>query len=599
MCGIFAYLSTDTKANAAEQTLAGLKVLEYRGYDSWGVSYLSPKKTLKVEKNIGKIGTAKLESVESNQMAIGHTRWATHGGVTQKNTHPHLDPTSRVAVVHNGIIENYQALQKEIDPRKLISETDTECVAHLVAQELSGNDLTNAVQNVFEQLQGLNAVVILDAKTSQIVAIKNGSPLAIGKNNDGSLHVLASDATALAGQVTDVYYLEDGEGVVLGLGYAKLFRSNETTSKREYQFQKIEWQSFNLLAEKIDKGSAGSFLEKEILEQPSIVRKVIETGNSHPEITSKIKTAKVVYLVGCGTAYHAALTGSYLLSRFGLQKSQAYTGSEFGSFIPVIKPHDLVIFLSQSGETIDIIESAKKLVEQKIAFISITNRAGSTLQRMSSSVVLLSAGPEISVLATKSFTAKVLALLQLTMDLQATTQASNLPKQMNTTLQAFESQLQSKSRKSIRKIAQKLVKERTIFVIGRDLLYPIALESALKIKEVTYLHTEGIAAGELKHGVIALIEPGTPCFILVSQTTKHLDLATAQELKSRGALVIGIGQVESEDQVFDFQLSFSATHPSDILTHTLVMQLLALEMATHLGRDLDKPRNLAKSVTVK
>lgn len=595
MCGIFGYVGTQT--DAASKTLQGLKQLEYRGYDSWGVAVADQSGTdqsgqrIVVEKHVGKIGDAQLTTADiTSSLAVGHTRWATHGGVTERNAHPHLSMKNRLAVVHNGIIENFAELKAELLQKgyQFRSETDSEVFVLLVEEELKSAPLVEAVQRVFLRLRGLNAFVLLSLDDQQLVVVRRGSPLALGKAKDG--WYVASDASALGLYADQVYYLADNQVAVLEDTGAYLWDA-ETLQQLPLSWQPLEFQPQDL-----EKGNYPHFLIKEINEQPDVLQKV---GSAlEKELISYAKQLSgQPYFVGCGSAYHAALSASYFWPLIVGQTASAIPGSEFRYQRDVLDHNQFVTFISQSGETIDIVEHLPKLTERQVPFGAIVNRVGSSLERGSTHKVLLPAGAEQCVLATKSYTAMVAVLFLLAH--QATGSLETGKAQLRRTVTAIQTLLTPHYRtQSILPVAELLTRKDHLFVIGRGNSYPAALEANLKIKEVTYIHAEGFAGGELKHGVIALIEQGTPCLVFAPEGEEYeATISNALELKVRGAQIIGISSKPSA--AFDLHIPVDDCGLLSVLAGAVAVQLVAYEMALLLGNDPDKPRNLAKSVTVK
>lgn len=585
MCGIFGYIGKKDQAKTI--VINGLKILEYRGYDSWGVASIEGN-DLEIDKHVGKIGEYTVTETTGSNMAIGHTRWATHGGVTVENAHPHTDTERQIAVVHNGIIENYQELKKELIKKdfRFNSETDTEVFAFLIADYLKTLSFTKAVQTAFDQCQGLNAFVVLHRETEQIIALRKGSPLVIGKTADG--FVIASDSTALAVHTDQMYFVEDDEMIVVS--------KSEVKRINDQKYVEIKWETITFDSEDLSLGHYEHFMMKEIGEQPKVLQTILH--DSIDQINTYAKhLRKFNYFVGCGTAYNASLVAEYYLANIAKLKSRAIAGSEFGTFLPTVTQDDMVTFLSQSGETIDIVEHATSLNESGRNYGAIVNRIGSTLQRMSERSILLNAGPEQCVLATKSFTAKIAVLFLLA---HAKNNSLEDGKEQLAYLIKWLPEILTEQYQNefIIPTAKKLAKHSTLFVIGRGISYPTALEASLKIKEVTYIHTEGIAGGELKHGVIALIEKGTPCIVLApSDETYDAMVSNAMELKSRGAYIIGVA--EKPNEVFDVCIPVKTFRYLSVISISIVIQLLAYHTAIILGNDPDKPRNLAKSVTVR
>ncbi|MDQ5950795.1 MAG: hypothetical protein QG639_71 [Patescibacteria group bacterium] len=571
MCGIFAYVGSET--DAPQQTLEGLKKLEYRGYDSWGVAHLNSEE-LQVTKKTGKIGEASISAAHTSKIAIGHTRWATHGGITVENAHPHLNPDHTIAVVHNGVVENFAELKASLPDYPFKSETDTEVITALLSETLKTTEPLETALSVAQKLKGLNAFVTLFLKTNQIIAYKNGSPLIIGKSETG--HYLASDNTALAGIATDVLYLEDQQLAVITGGSIELF---DAKSKK----LQGKWQPLTLSADMIDKQDFPHFMIKEINEQPSVVAKLSQQSFSIP-------AKKKIVLVGCGTAYHACVAATYFLAIHKKQSAQAFSGSEFLPWRELVDADTHVVFVSQSGETIDIVEHAQWLKNNGHHFTAVVNRKDSTLARLATKVIDLAAGPEICVLATKSFTAKLVTFLSLA-GVGGTT---DIPNSIAEILKPGFKDLY------ILPAVKVLERSPHLFILGKHEMYAMAMEAALKVKESTYLHAEAFASGELKHGVLALIEKGTPVFALIPDSAAAADVTTgAQEVKARGGYLIGVGSPNNKSDVFDHYIPVGGQGLAATIPVSVVFQLIAYYTTVALGRDPDKPRNLAKSVTVK
>jgi glucosamine--fructose-6-phosphate aminotransferase (isomerizing) len=593
LCGIFAYSGRPTQA--ADLILDGLRRLEYRGYDSWGVAVKNGSGVLS-EKQVGKIGDARVELPETT-LGFGHTRWATHGGVTRANAHPHTDCSGRLAVIHNGIVENHSALRSEelADGHVFRSETDTEVVVHLLEKAVSGSNgdrgaLVESTREVFNRLEGLNAIMVLDSDSETLIAVKNGSPLVLGYG-DGA-HYVASDASALLPHTRRVTFLNDGEMVVVtpdGLQLRDL-RSGEDL---EPEVMELDWK-----IEQAELGEYPHYLIKEINEQPGIVRSIALTQTENAQrLAALVRDSFGSFFIGCGTAANAALTGQYLFSRVARKHVNFQVGSEFGYLEHFLTDRSLVIALSQSGETIDVIEPVSRAKREKgVQVAALVNTLGSTLYRLADHNVQLNAGPEKCVLATKSYMAK-LAVLTLT----AYALDGRLEQGQELLLRAadlIEEQLTDESLARAAELAERIWERDDMFLIGRGLSFPSALEAALKVKEVSYIHAEGFAGGELKHGVIALIEEGTPCVVFApNDETRGGILSGAQELKARGGYMIGVSPEPSD--AFDFHVPVGDAGDASPLVNAVPAQLLAYNLALKRGTDPDKPRNLAKSVTVK
>lgn len=612
MCGIFGYVGKNK--NAKDIVLDGLKSLEYRGYDSWGIATLKSKinppaggqrSKIIVKKRVGKIGNATIDDLPKSNFALGHTRWATHGGVTQKNAHPHLDCTSQFAIIHNGIIENYDEIKEELISKghKFISETDTEVAVHLVEENykklkskfqdsstrINQEIFLEAVRMSFNRFAGLSAIIVIDAETSVFVAAKNGSPLVIGRGLKENL--LSSDAHALLPYTKDVYFMEDGEIVLVSSNNISVTDA-VSGNKKIPIFTKLSWSLKTTV-----KGEFPHFMLKEIFEQPKVIENIInDTDIQIADFSKLIKKSYGTYLVGCGTAAYACLAGTYIFSQIAKHHINFSVGSEFGYLVDFLKSDSLILALSQSGETIDVVEAVKKAKIKGARIASLTNVLGSTLYRHSDQKLLLNAGVEKAVVSTKAFTAKLTILTLLAYHLAGKyTEGKTILKQ---SVKVLKEVLNEKNLSNIIKLAKILVKKEHVYIIGRGISYPIALETALKIKEASYIHAEGFAAGELKHGVIALIEKGTPCMaILPNDETYGATLAGCMEMKARGGFIIGISHKSHE--VFDYYLPVSDCGIATMIPSIVVSQLLGYYSAVEKGHDPDMPRNLAKSVTVK
>lgn len=586
MCGIFGMVVKEKRAINSE-ILTALKTLEYRGYDSWGVATVEGTKIC-IEKEIGKIGESVLGLTSHSTAGIGHTRWATHGGVTRENAHPHLSFDERFAVVHNGIIENYLELKEKLKTKipNLVfkSETDSEVFAHLLAFYAQSLSASEAFLKSLSEIKGLNALVVLDKENDNILAYRHGSPLVFGQSSEG--YFFASDAIALLPFTKKVYFIADDEVFVAD----KLF---SLVTKKE---KEINWQRLELEAESLTKDGFDFFMEKEINEIPAVIERLHTTYKTQEKpLLTLLNQFEEFALIGCGTAYYAALAGQYLLAQSGF-KAMAYSGGEASYFLKNLKKTTLPIFLSQSGETIDLLEQVNLLKKKNRKIFAMVNRISSTLDREADLSFHLQAGPEISVVSTKAFVAKLTSWLLLVASLKGELKAClhNLDLAKKSIKQLFLAKNLSK----IKTVAEMLSQENHVFVLGRGVHYPIALECALKAKEAAYLHFEAFAGGELKHGVIALIEAGTWTIIIAGDDQEDINiLANAQEIKARGGKILGISPYNH--QAFDEWLSFESVPKANVLSEAVLVQLLGLYLAKAKKLDPDKPRNLAKSVTVK
>lgn len=588
MCGIFAYIGP--RKNAAELTFNGLKSLEYRGYDSWGVAVVSNGAIL-IKKKAGKIGGNNINSLPPGSISIGHTRWATHGGVNDINSHPHLDCSGNIAVIHNGIFENYETVKKELIKKghKFVSGTDSEVISHLVEDNFEKQTFAESVRSAFNKMEGLNAIITINNKDNQIVAARNGSPLVVGFGKDE--YFLASDASALLKHTPRVYFLEDDQMAVLTNSGVKIL--NVKSGKEvKFEVQKLNWK-----VTAGDKGKYKHFMLKEMHEQPQILADIASSGSSQSvKMAGVIKKSKGAYLVGCGTASYAALAGTYMFSKIAGRHINYAIGSEFGYHLDFLNKDSLVIAISQSGETMDILESVKKAKERGADIAALTNVLGSSLYRLSDYKTLIGAGPEKAVASTKAFTGMLAHLLLLAYAVSG--RENEGKKVLMEAAKSAKKVLSEKSIRNIKSLAKKLSGKNHIYVIGRGLSYPASLETALKIKEISYIHAEGLAAGELKHGPLALVEKGTPCIaFLPDDETYGANLAGAMEMKARGGFVIGISNKNHE--VFDYFIPVDDASEGTIIPNVIVAQLLAYYLTLLRKLDPDMPRNLAKSVTVK
>lgn len=589
MCGIFGYVGTKDKA--ADLVLSGLKTLEYRGYDSWGIA-VKKDETIAVEKHVGKIGDAHVDLPKST-LGIGHTRWATHGGVTVANAHPHRDCTGHIALLHNGIIENYVPLKNELLKKghEFISETDTEVAPHLIEQLLSDNPemtFSEAVLQAFNQFTGLNAVVVLNTKTNEIVAAKTGSPLVVGEGADG--YYIASDASGIIPHTKKLLFLKDFEMVTLG--ETLTLRSLKNGTSITPVFETVDWDVLD-----VNLGKHPHFMIKEITEQPKVIRLIAKEYQDQIEDLSRIiHSARGTFLIGAGTAYHACLAGVYLFSKVAKLHINTAFASEFNYLEDFLTPESLVIAVSQSGETIDIVEPLSRAKERKSKIAAIVNVLGSTIYRMADYKLLLGAGPEKAVASTKAYIAKLAVMLMLSYAMKKKTQDAS--KLLISAANDIEDMLQGKRLTTIKNLAKKLQHTQHMYTVGRGVSFASALEAALKIKEVSYLHTEGLAGGELKHGTIALIEKGTPCMVFAPHDeTYDAMISNAMEIRARGGFIIGISPINSD--VFDEWIEVRDSGDGSYISQTVPAQLLAYYLAVVRKLDPDKPRNLAKSVTVK
>ncbi len=582
MCGIIGYKGGD---NATDIVVQGLKSLEYRGYDSWGIAFKTEK--IKVLRKVGKVGDFN-DKLPESKIAIGHTRWATHGCVTESNAHPHSDCSGKLQIVHNGIIENYQELKQELISKGHVfgSETDTEVIPHLIEEFMKNYSFERSIQLAIRKLKGNYAILAIHEDENQMIAARNGSPLVVGIKGDE--YFVASDIPAFLNQTREVAFLDDNEMAVIkdNIKFLNLLNGNEISKKTS----KVEWN-----IEQAQKGNYDHYMLKEIIEQKqSLTNAATQDTKKINDFANAINNSYGVFLVACGTAYHAALVGSYLFSSITKKHVNVVLGSEFPNYKEFITDRSLIIPISQSGETADVIASVKSAKEKGAKVYSIVNVISSSLARHSDDFLPLGAGPEMAVASTKAFTSQVAILALLSF---ACANKAEEGKQKINELIGKVNMLMNDSFLNSMKTLASLIKSNDLFTIGRSINYPIALESALKIKEVSYIHAEGYAGGELKHGPIALIEKNTPCIVFVSNDKNKYDIiSNAAEIKARGGYIIGVSPERNE--VFDYWVFVPDAGELSPIMNVIPAQLLAYYLALNKKLDPDKPRNLAKSVTV-
>jgi len=592
MCGIFGYVGK-RKSNLSGFLLESLSKLEYRGYDSSGIVVLENSR-LKIKKEIGEIKNLKKlfkDKIISGSIGLGHTRWATHGGVTRKNSHPHMDCGKETAVVHNGIIENYEKLKNELLKKghKFVSDTDSEVASHLIEEyQKKNNSFMESVRRTFNKLEGLNAIAAVSTK-GEIVAFRNGSPLVAGIGEDENY--ICSDIPTLSGLTEKIVLLNDGEGVLLK-GNTMFVVSAKTGKQKEPKEEKVTMEETS-----VNKGKFKHFFRKEIYEQPEVLMRVSANNEKDiRDVSRLIKNALGTYFSACGTASYAGLAATYMFSEISKMHVNFAVASEFPYLEHFLEPRSLLIVASQSGETMDTLEAVRAAKRHGSRVLALVNVPGSSLERMANKSILLKAGPEKCVLSTKSYIAKLSLFLLI-----AHTAARKYKKGVNLislTSKKVSTMLSGDLEKNMKSLAKKLVNKKHIYVIGRGINYPTALEGALKIKEASYIHAEGFAGGELKHGPIALIEKKTPCIAIVAEDeAKESILSNAMELKSRGGYIIGISP--TDNSAFDYHIKVPNVKMASPIVNIIPMQLLAYHLTLLKGYNPDRPRNLAKAVTVK
>ena len=580
MCGVVGYIG---RREAGPIIVEGLKKLEYRGYDSFGIATVSG--IIELDKHQGRISDSSRSVAHlKGKIGIGHTRWATHGVPSDTNAHPHMDCSSSIAVVHNGIIENYAELKRQLISRGHVfrSETDTEVVAHLIEEAYeSEKDLLSAVQKVTPKLMGSYALLVIARGEKRIIAARYASPLVLGVG-DGEFFA-ASDMMPILEHTERAIFLEDGDVASISRKKAEIFQDGKLI---ERPVELVDWSR-----EETKKGGFAHYMLKEIYEQPQVFYNSIMavTGQTLP---AAVRNAESVTVIACGSSYHAGLVFKYLLENSCAIPVRLDFSSEFKYFPPPLK--GLVIGISQSGETADTITALKQAKVHNCTTLTITNVLGSSISRIADFTLFMHAGPEISVAATKSFVAQLAILMQIVnflRDEEFTGPLLNGHRAIEEVLLMDLSDAVALCRDA-----------RSIFYVGRGPFYAVSLEGALKMKEISYIHAEGYAAGELKHGPFALLSKETPVIaICMPGETYAVMISNIKEIKARGAPVIALGMAGDLElaEVVDLFIPLPETHPFvQVLTTLVVLQLLAYHTAVALNRDVDKPRNLAKSVTV-
>ncbi len=587
MCGIFGYVGSK---NASEVIQEGLKRLEYRGYDSWGIAVLSDQ--IKLNKKIGAIGDLNQTTLPSSKIGIGHTRWATHGGITEVNAHPHFSTDKSFALAQNGIVENYQKLKEDLFKKgyKFESETDTEVIVRLIEEKFKKTkDLKNAIRNAFLELEGRNTIIVL-SKDGQIIACRNGSPLVIGTK--GAEIFFSSDTLSFAPFVDKVIVLDNGQMASFENGKLEVsdIKSNR---KIPHLFEKINFQS-----SKVDKEGYDHFMLKEISESPYVIRQIINQPlGSYESFTKAIKKSRNIYTIGSGTAGIAASQMAFYLRVFGGVRAQSVIGADIYDYMNLLGKGDLMIAPSQSGETADVLEVLEAIMEKGVKIASYVNMPGSTMSRMSDYKFMALSGPEICVMSTKVFTSQI-AWGYLISKIVAgqTNQALENLKILSDEIEEYLNT--ETNHKMLKDLAKELAKKKDIFLLGKYQNFNICKEGMVKIIEGSYIHAHGIPAGDLKHYAITLMEKGVPVIVVVSEDVAKADVLNAvNQVKARGAEVVGISPTNHEG--FDYHIKVPDTKETSAIMNIIPLQLLAYYMAVELGNNVDKPRNIAKSVTVK
>ena len=578
MCGIVGYLGY---RNAAEVCMEGLLRLEYRGYDSFGIATVSPE--ISIFKETGKISAAKDAVHLKGTCGIGHTRWATHGVPSRTNAHPFTDCTGKIAVVHNGIIENYAALKRDLEKRghTFVSETDTEVIPHLIEEKYTGN-LREAVSKILPLLEGAYAILVIAEGTEEIVAARKGSPLVLGVGDRE--YVFASDGLPILDYTRKVIYLEDGDlAEVTPAGYT-IYHGKKPVERK---VSTLEWDAAD-----VRKGGFAHYMLKEMYEQPEVFSNTVHSIAENAAALCRIRDARSITIVACGTSANASTVFAYMMESVCGIPTRVVLASEF-KYFPTPK-NDVVIAVSQSGETADTISALKIAKERGAKTFCVTNVLGSSLTRIAETTLYTRAGPEVSVAATKSFTAQVAAFMEIVNIISGGMLKKAVAEIQRYLPEALDCDVES---------AVELVKDAsTLLYVGRGLSYPISMEGALKMKEISYIHAEGYAAGELKHGPFALLSKETPVVaVCLPGSTYPVMMSNLKEIKARSApeVVIGcMGDIDAEEIADVFIPLPKVSETAGVILASVVLQMLAYKTAVALGTDVDMPRNLAKSVTV-
>lgn len=611
MCGIVGYIGT---RKATPILVQGLKRLEYRGYDSAGIAVIENGK-IEVKKDKGRVSN--LEAVPGindlkGTIGIAHTRWATHGKPSKENSHPHTDMDGTFAVVHNGIIENYNELRKDLMEKgyTFVSQTDTEVVPNLInyyyKQDKENDNLKvlRAVKNACMDLKGSFALEIISSNSPEnMIVVRKDSPLVIGKGNEENY--IASDIPAILSYTKDFYFLNDYEFAVLTKNNVKFYDTNLKEIKKTTN--SIEWDSKGA-----EKDGYEHFMLKEINEQPKAIRETIGTRLNGSKVSfdelnftkEYLESINKIYIIACGTAMHAGLVAKNMIEKLCKIPVEVDIASEFRYRDPLIDNKTLTIYISQSGETADTIAALKLAREKGAKTLAVSNVIGSSITREADYSIYTHAGPEIAVASTKAYTSQVTMLTLLALYFAEILQRGDMEKveSLKKDLLKLPEKAEEilKNTSEIQKFAKRVYKERDVFFLGRGVDYAVSLEGSLKLKEISYIHSEGYASGELKHGPIALIDTGVT--VVATMTDKNLvekSISNVQEVISRGAKVLAITNQEAENKGFDtiIKIPEIATEISPVLS-IIPLQLLAYYISTEKGLDVDKPRNLAKSVTV-
>ncbi|OYR53890.1 glutamine--fructose-6-phosphate transaminase (isomerizing) [Halorubrum sp. Ea1] len=617
MCGIIGYVQasggqTPTVASdggvthdTGEIIHEGLRNLEYRGYDSAGVALVGASSGLTVAKQSGAVDGLEIPDVADATHGVGHTRWSTHGPPTDANAHPHTDCVGDVAVVHNGIVENYETLKAELADHEFTSDTDTEVIPHLIEEELAADpdaDLLAAVRRVEDRLEGSYAICAVREDDNQIIVARRGSPLVLGRGENASF--VASDVTAFLEHTRDVTYLEDGDVAALSEDGVEIFASGERV---ERDIETVTWD-----ADAAEKGGYEHYMRKEIHEQPEALRQTItgrldvDAGDVDLDVSFPpgfLADVEEIRVVACGTSYYAGRYAAQLFEELAGVRATVEIASEYDFGAGRTPDRTLVVAVTQSGETADTLGAVRRANEAGARTFAVTNTLGSTVTREVDGTAFIRAGPEIGVAATKTFASQVatLAMLAVSIGRDRGALAAADARAVLENLQGLPGAVQQvlDEEPQVREAAQAYQDSEAFFFVGRALGVPVALEGALKLKEISYDHAEGFAAGELKHGPLALVTPETPVLAVLTEGSRANEtMNNVTEAQTRGAPALGCVSADAEYDTLDVDFPVPDVGIVEPLVANVYLQLFAYHVANEKGRPIDKPRNLAKSVTV-
>ncbi|AZQ14251.1 glutamine--fructose-6-phosphate transaminase (isomerizing) [Halorubrum sp. PV6] len=620
MCGIIGYIGelhvaaggTDsgtanggTPASVGDIVHTGLKNLEYRGYDSAGVALVGAESGLTVAKRSGEVDALTLPDVPDPTLGVGHTRWSTHGPPTDANAHPHTDCVGDVAVVHNGIVENYEALKDELSDHEFTSDTDTEVIPHLIEEELAADpdtDLLDAVRRVEDRLEGSYAICAVREGDDRIVVARRGSPLVLGRGEDAAF--VASDVTAFLEHTRDVTYLEDGDVAALSPDGVEIFAHGEPVDR---EIETVTWE-----ADAAEKGGYDHYMRKEIHEQPEALRQTlagrldVDAGDVDLDVSFPpgfLADLEEIRIVACGTSYYAGRYAAQLFEELAGVRATVEIASEYEFGAGRTPDRTLVVAVTQSGETADTLGAVRRANAAGARTFAVTNTLGSTVTREVDGTAFIRAGPEIGVAATKTFASQVatLAMLAVAVGRDRGALAAADARSVLEDLQGLPGAVQQvlDEEPQVREAAQEYQDSEAFFFVGRALGVPVALEGALKLKEISYDHAEGFAAGELKHGPLALVTPETPVLAVLTDGARADEtMNNVTEAQTRGAPALGCVSAGKEYATLDASFEVPDVGVVEPLVANVYLQLFAYHVANGKGRPIDKPRNLAKSVTV-